>query len=189
MIIDEGYIRDKIEVELANEKLINDLYYSIKQHYPLNSLISRTRNIHFKDNPKWNQVLHAWKFGFSANCFKEIYNSISPLPIDYKQESLKFLFDVKHRGYNQRKMGVIKKMIVESLLKNPRTIDELSKELMVKHTTISSHIRGSSTYSICLIKRGIVEKIGEKNYRKGGYARADLFGIKDIDKAKEFISK
>jgi len=35
---------------------------------------------------------------------------------------------------------------------------------------------------------GIVDKINEKLLRRGGYAKVGIYGIVDINKAKEFLN-
>ncbi len=187
LIIDEGKVDDKIEAELANEKLVNDIHDLINEHYKATKITSRTRTIGFKNNPKWIHTTTIWKIGISASSFKDLYNSISPLPINYKEENLKFLFDRQSRDFNQRKLGETKKLIVKSLLEKPKTMDELAKELLIKQTTIRAHLKGHPTYKNSLINLGLIDKIDEKLLRRGGYAKVGIYGIKDIDKAKEFL--
>jgi len=189
LIIDEGRIDDKIEAELANEKLVNNIYKVASFYYKLTKITSRTREIDFKVKPEWIYNSTVWKINFCANSFKELLNSISPLPIDYKEESLKFLVELQSRDYNQRNVYETKKLIVASLLKSPKTIEELAKELLVKQTTIRAHLRGHPTYSEDLISLGIIEKIDEKVLRRGGYAKAGIYGIRNINKATEFLDR
>ena len=189
LIVDEGRVDDKIEAELANEKLVNGLYFLIGDYYRLNKVASRTRTIVFKNNPKWTHTTKSSRLVFNASNFKEIYKSISPLPIDYKEEGLKFLFDRQNRKFNQRKMGETKKLIVKSLLSQPKTMEELAKELLVRQTTIRAHLKGHPTYKDSLISLGLVEKIDEKILRRGGYAKVVIYGIKNVMKANELISK
>lgn len=186
LITDEGDVEDKIEIELANQNLINSLYEIISTYYKLTKLSSRTRYIYFKENPTWNHILNAWKFGFSAKSFKDLNNSISPLPINYKEENLKFLIKRQDSGIH-RKTNETKKLIVKSLLENPKTIMELAKQLVVKQTTIRAHLKGHPSYRDSLINLSIVNKINEKILRRGGYAKVDIFGIKNLEKAKNFL--
>ncbi len=180
MIIDEGSIEDKIKIELANKKLVEDLYDIIQNHYKLTKLSSRKRyNISFKgDSYKHN--LFVWGFGFSAESFIDLYKSISPLPINYKQDGLEFLYKLQTRGWKQRKHhGETQRLIVLSLLNKPKTLSELAKELCMRQTTISAYIR----------KLPIITKIDEIILRRGGYAKANIFGIRDVKKAQEFLNK
>ena len=186
IIIDEGNIEDKIEAELANERLIKDLYEVASRYYRLTKIASRT--IKFKDNPKWTHTTTLWNIGFSAKSFQDLHKSISPLPIDYKEENLKFLFERKNRLFNQRKAGETKKLIVKSLLENPKTIEELSKELFMKQTTVRAHLKGHPTYNSSLIGLSFVDRISEKILRRGGYAKVGIYGVTDINKAKEFLN-
>ncbi len=187
LIIDEAYVEDKIEAELCNEQLVKDLYEIISTYYKLTKLSFRKRYIYFKKNPAWNHFSSSWKFGFSAKSFRDLNNSISPLPIDYKEENLKFL--VKRQNTNtHRKTNETKKLIVKSLFENPKTIMELAKELCVKQTSIIGHLNGHPTYRDSLINLGIVTRIGEKILRRGGYAKVGIYGIKDVEKAKDFIN-
>lgn len=166
LIVDEGAVDDKIKIELANKKLVEDLYGLISIYYKLNKLSTRERkNVSF--NGKWKHNITSWGFSFSAQSFKELYKSISPLPIDYKQDNLEFLFVLQNKQYFHRKHGETKKLIISSLSKQSKTIDELSKELHIKQTTISSHIK----------KMSEVIRVGEKILRKGGYAKVNLFGV------------
>ncbi len=188
LIIDEGCINDKITIELANKELVEDLYQIIKVHYNLTKLFTRKRNTVFKENPKWNRELYSWGFRFSGDSIKELYSSISPLPIDYKEKALELSYKIKIRPWKQNQKK-IKKLIVQLLLEKPLTISELSDKLEVKRCTISAHLKGNHpTYSTSLIKLGIVEKKGFKILRRGGYTKADIFGINNLDKAKEFVA-
>src|SRR3989344_1010256 len=163
MIVDEGSIEGKIT--------------------------SRTRIINFKNNPKWTYTNTIWKISFSASSFQELYNSLSPLPIIYKQANLKFLSDIQNRPLNQRKKGETKMLIVKSLLESPKSIDELAKELLVKQTTIRAHLKGHPTYDSDLINMGLVHKVNEIILRRGGFAKVCIYGAKDIDKAHKFLRK
>ncbi len=188
LIVDEGNIEDKIEAELSNKQLVEDLYEVISRYYNLNRITTRTRNIDFKIKPEWRYNSTVWNLSFSASGFQELYKSISPLPIYYKEENLRFLFDRQNRSFNQRKLGETKKLIVESLLKSPKTMAELAKELIVKQTTIRAHLKGHPTYRDSLISLGIIDKIDEKILRRGGYSKVGIYGIKDIEKAREFLN-
>lgn len=177
LIIDEGSIGDKIEAELANQKLIEDLYEVIKIHYNLTKIGTRTRYVYFKENSSWNHTLNAWKLGFSASSFKDLYNSISPLPINYKEENLKFLYELQTRNWFRKKDREIKKLILLSLIKKPKTIFKLAKELCIRQTTVAAHIK----------KLPMVIKVNEVVLRRGGYSKANVFGVKDTNKAKNYI--
>jgi DNA-binding transcriptional ArsR family regulator len=186
LIVDEGWIEDKIKVELANKELVKGLYEIISHHYMLAKLISRERhNISFKG--LWNHDLSVWGFEFSAKSFQDLHKSISPLPIDYKQEALDFLYERQTRGYNQRKSNETKKLIIRSLLENSKTIGELAKELLVKQTTIRAHLKGHPSYREALIKLGIADRIGEKILRRGGFTRVGIYGIKNKKKAIDYL--
>ena len=180
-------VEDKIEAELANEQLVRDLSEVSSPHYNLTKITSRTRTIYFKNKPEWTHTTTVWNIGFSASGFINLNKSISPLPIEYKQEALEFLSKRQNRGFNQRKTRETKKLIVGSLLKSPKTIDELAKELLMKQTTIRAHLKGHPTYTDSLIKLGIVERVDEKLLRRGGFAKVEIYGIKNIDKASEFV--
>lgn len=186
LIIDDGYIEDKIESELANEKLVKDIQEVVEIYYKINKILSRTRIISFKENPKWKYNLISWKISFSASSFKELYASISPLPIEYKENNLKFLFDRQNRKFNQRKAYETKKLIIVSLLVKPKTISELSKELLVKQTTIRAHLKGQLNFNKSLINLGLVQKVGDRILRRGGFAKAGVYGIKNLEEAKNF---
>ncbi len=188
LIIDEGGVEDKIEAELANERLVRDLSNVFGNFYSLTKITSRTRTIDFKNKPEWTHTTIAWKIGFSSTSFEELYKSIFPLPIDYKSRSLNLLHKLKNRNYNQRKTNETRKLIVSSLLESPKSIGELSEILLVKQTTIRSHLRGHPTYRESLINLGIIEKVNEKLLRRGGYAKVGIYGIKDINRANEFLN-
>lgn len=188
LIIDEGSIGDKIEAELANERLVRDICEIIEPYYKLTKITSRTRKIDFKLKEKWKYDSTVWKIGFSASNFQELYVSLSPLPISYKEINLKFLYKRQTRDFNQRKYGETRKLIVKSLIRSPKTMDELSKELIVKQTTIRAHLKGHLNIKNPLIYLGIVDKVGERVLRRGGYTKVGVYGIKDIEKAQEYIN-
>jgi len=189
MIVDEGSIEDKIKIELSNERLVKDICEVVRIYYKIGKITSRTRIINFKNNPKWTYTNTVWKISFSASSFQELYNSLSPLPIIYKQANLKFLSDIQNRPLNQRKKGETKMLIVKSLLESPKSIDELAKELLVKQTTIRAHLKGHPTYDSDLINMGLVHKVNEIILRRGGFAKVCIYGAKDIDKAHKFLRK
>ena len=186
LIIDEGDVEDKIVAELSNKELVNDIYEIINPYYKLAKVTNRTRKINFgiKDNWKYNSSV--WKISFSASSFKDLHKSLSPLPIYYKQDNLDFLYARQTKSWNQRKHGETRKLIVKSLLQNPKTMDELAKELLVKQTTIRAHLKGHPNIKNPLINLGIVEKIGERELKRGGYARVGVYGIKDMKKAQDY---
>lgn len=176
LIIDEGAIEDKIKVELANQKLVEDLYEIISDHYKLTKLFSRIRyNISFKG--LWDYDSHVWGFGFSAESIKDLYNYISLSPIDYKQEAIGFLAKLQNKNYFHRKHGETKKLITTSLLKKPKTFFELSRELELRQTSVSSHVR----------KLPFIMKVDERILRRGGFARVNVHGIKNVQEAQNFL--
>ncbi len=179
LIIDEGSIGDKIVIELGNKKLAEDMYEIIKQHYKLTKLFSRTRKVYFKENSSWNHIFSSYGFGFSSESFENLYKSISQLPIDYKQANLEFLYKLKTCHSNHKKHSETKKLIIQSLLNEPKTLNELAKEIGIKQTSTSVHIKNLP----------IIIKVDEKILRRGGYAKVNIFGIKDIQKAQEFLAK
>lgn len=189
LIIDEGVVEDKIEAELSNERLVSDIHNVSKCFYNLTKTTSRTRKIDFKLKPEWKYNSTVWNIGFSASSFQEMYRSFFPLPIKHKSENLEFLFKRQTRDFNQRKFGETRRLIVKSLLESPKTIEELAKELLVKQTTIRAHLKGHPNIRNPLTTLGIVDRIDERLLRRGGYAKAGIYGIKDINKAKEFIKE
>ena len=132
---------------------------------------------YFKENPFWNHNLSACGFGFSAKSFKDLYKSISSLPINYKQENLEFLYKLQTNNQYHRKHGETKKLIISSLLKEPKTLSELAKELCIRQGSVSDHIK----------ELPIVIKIDEKILRRGGYAKVNIFGIKNVLEAQKFL--
>ncbi len=188
MITDEGAVDDKIRIELGNnEKFVKDIYEVVSIYYKLNKLSSRERFIRFKENPKWNYKTTLWKIDFSTESFIELHRSLGQLPIGYKQRNFDFLLEWKSKRWNQRRVGESKKLILKSLLKKPKSIQELSNELLVKNNVVSVHLKGNHNKKNSLYSLGIVEKIGEEILHKGGFARRDIYGIIDEEKAKEYI--
>ncbi len=177
LIIDEGSIEEKIKIELANKKLVEDLYNIIKMHYGLTKLFSRKRyNITFKGG-LWKHDLSVWGISFSAKSFISLYKSLSPLPIDYKQEALEFLYKLQTKDLHHRRHRETKKLIILSLLKQPKTISELAKELCIRQRGVSAHINDLP----------MISKIDERILRRGGFTRVNVFGIKDLKQAKNFL--
>jgi len=187
MIVDEGAVEDKIKIELANERLTKELYDIISEYYRLNKLAFRERNIYFKNNPEWDHKLKCWKIEFSSESFENLYNSLSPLPIGYKERAFKLLHRRKIRGWYKRKPGETKKMVIRSLLSKPKSIFELADELCIKNGTILSHIYGHPTYSTPLMELDLIKKVKIKELKRGGYTKVDIYGILNIKHAKEFI--
>src|SRR3989338_1890020 len=189
MTIDEGAVDGNIRVELGNnEQFIYDIYEVVSSFYKLNKISSRHRFIHFKGvKNKYNYEQTSWTIVFSASCFKMLYENINPLPITYKQRNFQAIYTRQIRSWFKRKEGETKKLMVESLLQNPKSILELCLELNVGLSVIRSHLKGHPTYSDSLIKIGIVSKVGERVLQKGGFAKEDLFGIVDQEKARKYL--
>ena len=177
LIIDESDINEKVRIELSNQKLIEDLHEIFRVYYNLANISTRERKIEIEESGKiYNYLSTSWKFCFSTSSFKELYKSISPIPISYKEENLKTLVNIQSRNWYKKKPEEMKKLIVESLIKKPKSVSELSKELQITQSTIRSHINGSTTYSESLISSGKVVKVGERILKKGGYAKENIFG-------------
>ncbi len=177
LIIDEGNIEDKMGAELSNEQLIKDLHEVISSYYNLTKITARTRDISFKGKEKWKYHSTVWNLGFSASSFKDLFLSISPLPIEYKQKALEFLNILQNNNQFHRKHTETKKLIISSLLKQQKTLSELAEELIIRRTTVSAHIRNLP----------FIETVGQQILRRGGYAKENIFGIKDIQQAQEFL--
>ena len=187
MIIDEGQICDNIIVELGNEKLLRESHEIISLYYKLNNITTRTRDyIYFKEADKSYKNVKAWQFVFSSSSDKLLYESISPIPIDYKQKSLELMYIRKTRSWFKRKRGETERLIIKSILDNPKSVLELSYELQVRNSVILKHIRGKNN---SLINLGLVQQIEERILRKGGYAKAGIFGILDKEKAIRYLKK
>jgi len=190
LIIDEGSVEDKIKIELNNKRLIEDIHEVLSEHYKIRPISSRTRYKSLEKNKsQYKEVSTSWKLKIDANSIIDLYNSIQPLPIEYKQEAFKFLFERKQKIWHQRPKGETKKQIVKSLLTKPKSILELARELNVRNGTIISHLKGHPSCSESLTQLGIANKIGNKELRRGGYTNVDIFGIIDKEKAKTFIKK
>ncbi len=179
LIIDESDINEKVRIELSNKKLVEDLHEIFSIYYKLNKIASRTRKINIKEKGKiYNYISTVWKFCFSASSFQDLYKSISPLPINYKEENLFALCNIQLHPWFKRKPKETKDLIINSLKEKPKSVSELAKELQVGNSVIRSHIKGNKTYSKSLISSGQVIKTGERILRKGGYAKEEIFGIK-----------
>lgn len=180
LIIDDGEVGEKIRTELSNQKLVEDLHKIFSTYYKLNKIWSRTRFIEFKGGKKkYNHIGTSWIFSFSTESFIELFNSISPLPINYKEENFIALVNIQNRKWYKRKPNETKELILKSLLEKPKSINELANELNVNQSTIRSHLKGAPTYSENLIKSGKVIKIGEKILKKGGFSKVEIFGMKN----------
>ena len=188
LITDEGSVEDKIKIELNNKRLIEDIHEVLSKYYKLRPISSRTRHKSLEKNKsQYKEVSTSWKLKIDADSIKELYNSIQPLPIEYKQEAFKSLYERKQRIWYQRPTGETKKQIVKSLLTKPKSVLELAKELNVRNGTIISHLKGHPTYSESLIQLGIANKISNKELRRGGYTNVDIFGIVDRKKAQNLL--
>ncbi len=190
MIIDEGEVQDIIRIELGNERLIQDIYEVISIYYKLTKITLRIRDHSFKNNSKWTyKNVPSWNIVFSSNSVEELYKRINPLPISYKQQNFELLYKRRTREWYKRKPKETKELIIRSLLEKPKSVLALALELEVRNTTIRAHLNGHPSYNKSLIDLGIANKVSEEMLRKGGYAKADIFGIVDIKKAEEFLKK
>ncbi len=190
LIVDEGSVEDKIKIELNNKKLIEDIHEVLSEHYKLRPISSRTRYKSLEKNKsQYNEVSTSWKLKIDSDSIIDLYNSISPLPIEYKQEAFKSLYERKQRIWYQRPTGETKKLIVKSLITKPKSVLELAKELNVRNGTIIFHLKGHPSFSESLIKLGIVDVVNKIELRRGGYTNVDIFGIVDRKKAQIFLEK
>ena len=189
MIIDEATVNDAIRIELGdNERFVMDIREIVCYCYKLNKISHRQRATNFTEgNSSWSYFKKFWNIEFSTSSFKLLYESISSLPISYKQISFEGLYRRKSRMWFKRNAKETKKLIIKSLLEKPKSILGLCIELNVGRKAITSHLNGAPTYSQSLIDNGIVTVIGERLLKKGGYAKENVYGIKDEDKAKEYI--
>lgn len=105
MIINEGYIEDKIRIELGdNEEFVKDIYEVVSVFYKLNNLRHRFRSIEFKKVNKKYVNTKSWIIEINPTSFQLLYESINPLPIDYKQINFELLYKRKTRTWSQRKV-------------------------------------------------------------------------------------
>ncbi len=78
-----------------------------------------------------------------------------------KKEKLKFYIKRKQKGWNHRSKGNTKLMILESLSSTPKTIYELTNELLVSRETVRAHLFGYHSErkrnTKGLIEQGLVE--------------------------------
>ncbi len=188
MITDEGVVEDKIKIELGdNKKLVDDINEIVSIHYKLNEIWSRTRSIDFKEFSKSYNNTKSWNIEFSTSSFTPLYEQIKQLPIDYKQKSFELLYKRKNREWYKRKQNETKKLIIKSLLEKPKSVLDLAYELCIKNGTIIAHLKGAKTYSKSLIDLGIVNKIEERLLNKGGFTKANIYGIINKEKAMEYL--
>lgn len=187
LIIDEGAIEDKVKIELSNERLVKDLCEVISKYYKLRKITYRKRSIRFKDNPKWKYISNSWGLIFASENIKRLYISISPLPIDYKEDALKLLYRRKIRKWYKKKPAETKSLIIKSLLEKPKSVSELANSLCIKNGTVLSHLYGHPTYSTPLIKLGIIKKINKRKLKRGGYTNVNIYGIDNKNKAIGYI--
>ncbi len=186
MITDEGAIDDRIRVELGNnEKFIRDIYEVVSFYYELNKIYSRERIIGFENNTKYIRNTKSWRIEFNHSSYILLYISISPLPISYKQENLTLLQKRNKKIWYKRKSNETKKLIVGSLLNKSKSVSDLAKELTISNGAVINHLKGHPTYSDSLIKLKIVDKVEERILNKGGYTKANIYGI--IDQEKDYI--
>ena len=88
------------------------------------------------------------------------------------------------REWKRRKPKETKKLIVKSLLEKPKSVLELANELCIKNGTVLSHLKRKTN---SLMSLEIVKKVEERILRKGGYAKADIFGIANQEKARKYL--
>ncbi len=188
LILDEGSIEDKVKIELANERLVKDLYEIMSNYYKLRTITYRKRFIRFKNNPTRAYISNSWHLAFASENIKELYKSISPLSISYKEDALNLLTKRRFKKGQSLKKGITKKLIVKLLLKNTKTLYDLSNELNINMNSLSRHINGGNpTYSTPLNELGITKKVGEKILKRGGYAKSNIYGIANKEKALNYI--
>ena len=174
MLIDEGAIEEKIEVELCNKKLIEDLYSILKDHYILRPISTRKRFSGYH----WDRgdLSESWNLNFSIKSCSLLYKSISPLSIVYKEKNLQLLFKLKERKYTFNSKQ-IKEDIIKTLSESPKTIEEIAQSTIMHRSLIRKYLYGKVNGSN-LLELGIIEKCGEKILRKGGFTRAPIFQLK-----------
>lgn len=186
-LIDEGWIYDKINFGIANEKLSRDVWEITKAHYKVGRFPTKPRTrIGIS-----GKCLNDWKWTISNKSADGLFNSIKPLPIPYKNETLNFIIRRHNRSWYKRKPGETKSLIIKSLLRSPKTSKELAFELDIMISSISNLINGvhsRSQNTTGLKELGIIGIIGHKNHPACGAAgRSLVYGIIDKKKANNFL--
>ncbi|MBI5061315.1 MAG: hypothetical protein HZB67_03295 [Candidatus Aenigmarchaeota archaeon] len=185
-IIDEGWVEDKISFAISNEKLCKDIWEIAKAHYGVGNFPEKPRERIGITGKKVSE----WRWIILSKSMKDFYENIE-LPLSHKQERVKFAVKRQSREWYKRKPNETKKLIIQSLLKSPKSIKELSFELNVRTTSILNlingiHCRTQNTdglkdYEII----GILEyRTNTKGERTGKFP---IYYVIDKDKAEEFV--
>jgi hypothetical protein len=167
-IIDEGRIGDSgIQIELvANPKFTKELQRICQEK--LGYKTSSSRNC----------------FIISCKSFPLLLKDMKNLVIPEKEEMLLKWFKRKSRSWYNKKKNDTKKEIVKLLLKTPMTTKDLSLNIGVKTESIRTQIKGyylNEKYVSGLVDLDLVKPVNK------GWRNANIFGIKDRNKAIEFI--
>lgn len=117
-----------------NKKLLQGVRSILIKKFPgIKSITS------IKDRVKKTGV--EYYFSINADGLKSFYNLIGCVH-PCKKEKLEFYLKRKNKDWNHRGNGDTKSKILESLSDNPKTIYELSRDLIVSRETVRTHLFG-----------------------------------------------
>jgi DNA-binding HxlR family transcriptional regulator len=160
-IDDEGSVKStEIHVYSANKPLLEGLKKLIKIKFPEFTAVTDVRLSSDKGSK-------SYYFAFLApdlTTYKELIGFSHP----QKLEKLNLAINIQNRSWLKLKTGESKFLILNSLLRGPKTSYEISKEIMITQRTINKYLNGfkdKSKYYPGLIEEGLVKPI--KKIKKG----------------------
>ncbi|MBL7206286.1 MAG: hypothetical protein ISS36_01665 [Candidatus Aenigmarchaeota archaeon] len=187
-IVDEGWVGDRIGFSLSNGELCKDVWEIAKAHYNVGR---------FPENPRirkgiTNKKLLEWAWKFSSKSIKNLHKNIE-FPLSYKQKAVEFIVKRQSRGWYKRKPNETKKLIIKSLLDDPKSITDLAFELNIRATSVSNLINGvhsGDQNTDGLIDKGIITFVGFRKNKKGERTgKSKIYTIADEMQAKYFLNK
>lgn len=185
-IIDEGWIEDKISFAISNENLCRDVWEITKAHYEVGRFPEKPRE---RIGITGKKVLE-YRWIILSKSMKNFYENIK-LPLSHKQERLEFAVKRQTREWYKRKPNETKKLIIESLMKSPKSIKELSFELNVRTTSILNLINGVHCPTQNTNGLKDLEIIGILEYRRNTKGertgKFPIYYIVDEKKGEDFI--
>ncbi len=170
-LIDEGNIEDKIEIRIANKKALESLRGIM---ISLGYKIYPIRKSSYNGVPIYILAVANKEVKKLLKDYTKLIKRYPSCRLGDQEESLKFIVKRNQFNWTHRFSPQVDKIILNSLINNPKTVKDLSRILLLSHNNPRRHLKR-------LYKKRIVKIIGKKNL-------SNLWGISNEDNYKNKVA-
>jgi len=153
---DEGSMKvSELRVYSANRKLLKDLVKLIRLKFP--KKINKITPIRVSSE----RGSKCYYFAFLASDLKN-YNKLIGLSHPKKLSKLKLAIDIQTRNWSQRRWGETRSLILNSIIKSPKTSYDIAKEVQITQRTVNKYLNGfkdKGRFYPGLIEKGFTKPI------------------------------